>query len=171
MTRADAKGLLDCWGDPGVMAFMDRSALVDVEEAERFIDGVHDGFRQGSLFQWGIDLKGRLIGTVTLHSIDTDHRRAEIGFALVEELWGQGLMTEALGLVLDHAVDTMDLHRIEADVDPRNHASLALLNKLGFEREGHLRQRYFINSEIQDAIILGLLADDWRAIRLPPPRL
>jgi RimJ/RimL family protein N-acetyltransferase len=147
------------------MAYMDRGALVDIEEAERFIDGVHDGFLQGTLFQWGIDLRGRLIGTVTLHSIDTDHRRAEIGFVLVEELWGRGLMTEALGLVLDHAVDVMNLHRLEADVDPRNLASLALLTKLGFEREGHLRQRYFVNSEIQDAIILGLLADDWRSIR------
>jgi RimJ/RimL family protein N-acetyltransferase len=64
---------------------------------------------------------------------------------------------------MNHAFGTLGLHRVEADVDPRNDASLRLVERLGFRREGHLRERYFVAGEIQDSVIYGLLAPDWRS--------
>ena len=70
-------------------------------------------------------------------------------------------MPGALTLLIDHSFGELGLHRIEADVDPRNTASLRLLEKLGFRREGHLRERYFKDGEIQDSIMLGLLRPEY----------
>jgi RimJ/RimL family protein N-acetyltransferase len=69
-------------------------------------------------------------------------------------------MPDALRALIEHAFGPLNLHRIEADVDPRNEASVRLLEKLGFRREGYLRERYFKDGEIQDSVFLGLLRGD-----------
>ena len=63
-------------------------------------------------------------------------------------------MNEALQAVLFFAFDELKLHRLEADVDPRNVGSIRSLEKLGFQREGYLRERWHVNGEIQDAIFM-----------------
>jgi RimJ/RimL family protein N-acetyltransferase len=70
-------------------------------------------------------------------------------------------MHEALHALLGFAFDVLDLHRIEADVDPRNVPSIRTLERLGFQREGYLRERWQVNGEIQDALFYGLLRPDW----------
>ena len=103
--------------------------------------------------------------TVTLASIELEHRRAEIGFALAREHRGQGHASAAVQLVLGHAFEAMALHRIEADVDPRNGPSIALLERVGFRREGLQLQRWLLHGEWQDALLFGLLAPWWRQLR------
>ena len=104
-----------------------------------------------------------VIGTCTLFRFEPRHRRAEIGYALRSDLWGRGLASDALALALNWGFRTLGLHRIEADIDPRNDASRKLLVRLGFISEGVLRQRYFVGDEISDTELFGLLADDWSA--------
>jgi RimJ/RimL family protein N-acetyltransferase len=70
-------------------------------------------------------------------------------------------MHEALK-ALTYAFDVLEFHRIEADVDPRNAASIRTLERLGFQREGYLRERWQVNGEIQDAVFYGLLRSDWK---------
>jgi len=162
LTAADVEALFEIFSDPEVARFLAIPRHHSREDTERFLDGIHEGFRTSSLYQWGIEHAGRVIGTCTLGGIDWENRRAEIGFALGRASWGQGLMPDALAVLIDHAFNDMGLHRIEADVDPRNTVSLRLLDRLGFRREGHLRERYFKDGEIQDSIILGLLRQDER---------
>jgi len=71
-------------------------------------------------------------------------------------------MREALAALLDFSFGTLKLRRLEADVDPRNENSLRILDKLGFKREGLLRERWNVGDEIQDTTFLGLLAKEWR---------
>ena len=59
--------------------------------------------------------------------------------------------------VIDFAFNTLNLHRIEADVDTENAGSLALLEKLGFQREGLFRERWFVYGKWQDSVMLGLI--------------
>jgi RimJ/RimL family protein N-acetyltransferase len=101
------------------------------------------------------------MGTVTLISIDLTHRRAEIGYALGRAHWGRGYIHEALQAVMKYAFNELNLHRIEADVDPRNTASIKTLERLGFQREGFLRERWQVGGELQDALFYGLLRPDW----------
>ena len=70
-------------------------------------------------------------------------------------------MREAVGLAIGFAFDDLDLHRIEADVDPRNRGSIRLLEGLGFEKEGHLKERWIVGGEVQDALYYGLLRQGW----------
>jgi RimJ/RimL family protein N-acetyltransferase len=124
-------------------------------------------FRARELFEWGIaERSGEgVIGTATLFHVTTTNRRAEIGFAVGRAHQGRGLASEAVEILIAFAFDSLGLHRLEADVDPRNEPSLRLLEKLGFRREGTLRERYFVGDEIQDTVMLGLLAPEWAAGR------
>jgi RimJ/RimL family protein N-acetyltransferase len=97
-----------------------------------------------------------------LFQIDAANRRAEVGFGLCSEFWRQGYMREALAALVRFAFGTLGLRRLEADVDPRNENSLRLLDRLGFRREGLLRERWNVGDEIQDSAFLGLLAGEWR---------
>lgn len=161
LTAEDVDAMYEIFSDPEVARFLAIPLQRSREETERFLASIHEGYRTGSLYQWGIERAGRLIGTCTLGGIDWENRRAEIGFVLGRSAWGQGLMAGALPPLIDHAFGDLGLHRIEADVDPRNGASLRLLEKIGFRREGHLRERYFKDGEIQDSIMLGLLRQEY----------
>jgi len=162
--ESDAPALRRIFGDPEVVRYWSCPPLPDDAAALDLVREIQELFRQRALFQWGIqrlEAPG-LIGSVTLWRVELAHRRAEVGFALGREAWGQGLMSEALGAVLGHAFDRWGLHRIEADTDPRNARSLSLLERLGFRREGYLRERFHVADEIQDSVFLGLLRPDWR---------
>src|SRR4029078_1332119 len=97
----------------------------------------------------------------TLFNISLSNGRAELGYGLGRAHWGQGLMNEALNSLVKHAFDVVQLRRLEADVDPRNAGSIRTLERLGFQREGFLRERWHVNGEIQDAIFYGLLRREW----------
>jgi RimJ/RimL family protein N-acetyltransferase len=156
----DVDGLFALFGDPQVTEYWSWPAYTARAQAERLLEQIHDHFRGGSLYQWGVVLReeDRVIGTCTLADIDRTHLRAEIGFALASARWGRGLMGEALSVLLDHAFGPLGLRRLEADVDPRNHRSLALLERHGFRREGYLRERWRVGGGVQDTALLGLLA-------------
>ncbi|MCA9659597.1 MAG: GNAT family N-acetyltransferase [Myxococcales bacterium] len=156
----DVDGLFTLFGDPKVTEYWSWPAYTARDQAARLLESIHAHFREGSLYQWGVVLRGedRVIGTCTLASIDRTHLRAEVGFALASARWGRGLMGEALAVLIDHAFGPLGLRRLEADVDPRNHRSLALLERHGFRREGYLRERWRVGGEVQDSALLGLLA-------------
>jgi RimJ/RimL family protein N-acetyltransferase len=165
LTADDVDALSEIFADPEVARYLAIPRQTCRADTEQFLAGIHEGYRTSSLFQWGIEHAGRVVGTCTLGGLDWENRRAEIGFALARAAWGQGLMPDALAAMIDHAFEELRLHRIEADVDPRNSTSLRLLERLGFRREGYLRERYLKDGEIQDSVIFGLLRQDDRPYR------
>jgi RimJ/RimL family protein N-acetyltransferase len=118
-------------------------------------------FRARTLFQWGVDSGGEVVGTCTLASLDPANRRAELGYALGRPHQGRGYMAAALPALLRFAFGRLDLHRVVADSDPRNVPSIRTLERLGFRREGLLRQHYLVAGEPQDAVVYGLLRSEW----------
>lgn len=160
LTADDVDALHEIFSDPEVARYLAIPRQRSRAETERFLATIHEGYRTGTLYQWGVEHAGRIVGTCTLGGIDWENRRAEIGFVLGRASWSRGLMADALAALIPHAFGEMGLHRLEADVDPRNSASLRLLERLGFQREGYLRERYFKDGEIQDSVILGLLRQD-----------
>jgi [ribosomal protein S5]-alanine N-acetyltransferase len=173
LTEADVADVLTVFSDPLVLRYWDGPLMTTQQDAMQYIERIHYGFRRRELMQWGIadGATNAVIGTCTLTHLSTTHQRAEIGFALRQARWRQGLGTEAVTTALDFAFDGLGLHRIEADVDPRNERSLRLLERLGFRREGHLRERYFMNGERQDAVMMAVLRAEWQArTKEPGPR-
>ncbi|GAA0718701.1 GNAT family protein [Dokdonella soli] len=105
-----------------------------------------------------------LIGTCSLFGIHHEHARGVIGYALAPQFWGRGLAGAMLQPALDFAFDTLDLNRIEADIDPLNIASCKLVERAGFQREGYLRERWRVGGGVQDTALYGLLRMDWRGV-------
>ena len=163
ISTADTDAFYAIYSHPEVMRYWSTPPLADREVAANLIKKIHEDWKRRVILKWGIALRtdNQLIGSVTLFNLDFNHRRAEIGYALGRDYWGQGYMIEALMAVLKHAFEVLDLHRIEADVDPRNAASIRTLERLGFQREGYLRERWQINGESQDAFYYGLLRHEW----------
>jgi len=170
ITERDAPVLRRIFGDPEVVRYWSAPPLPDDAAALELVREIQALFKQRLLFQWGIARKGddRLLGSATLWRWDRLHRRAEVGFALGRESWGQGYMAEALRTLFSYAFGELGLHRIEADADPRNQRSLAVLERLGFRREGYLRERFHVAGEIQDSLVLGLLRSEWDKRLLNP---
>jgi [ribosomal protein S5]-alanine N-acetyltransferase len=171
ISAADRDAFYRIYSDPEVMRYWSTPPLADRESAARLIDEIHESWKRRAILKWGMARRtdDLVIGSITLFNIDFNHRRAEIGYALGREYWGQGYMNEALMALLRYAFEDLNLHRIEADVDPRNAASIRTLERLGFQREGYLRERWQVNGEIQDAFFYGLLRQEWKSESAPKP--
>lgn len=165
LADADVPALFAVFSDERVVRYWSAPPMCEPAEAQALLDEIRASFLQRSLFQWGVARveDNRVVGTCTLFHLDARNRRAEIGYALASDCWGQGLMTEALGALVRYAFGPLDLTRLEADVDPRNAPSIRIVEKLGFVREGLLRERWRVGGEVQDSLMLGLLRREWEA--------
>ena len=121
-------------------------------------------FKDNRGIRWGITRKGsnELIGTLGYYEWNKTARRAEIGYDLDPAYWGQGVMTEALGAVLKFGFEQMGLNRIQAIIDSENARSLKLVCRLGFKKEGVLRQRSHFKGQFRDDVCFSLLKNEWQ---------
>jgi len=100
------------------------------------------------------------IGNIHLGPIDWVHRRAELSMMIGDKAaWGKGYMTEAFELVIDHAFQTLNLHKLKAGTDAENEAAVRLFRKTGWIEEGRLRAETFREGRYRDLIIFARFAD------------
>ena len=160
----DVDDVFALFSHPDVMRYWSSAPMRVRMQAEGKLEEMLEGFARRDSLNWLIAARrgDRAIGSCTLYRFDARHRRAELGYALHPQWWGQGLASEAVALALDWGFQRLGLHRIEADIDPRNEASRQLLARLGFRREGLLRQRFLIDGSASDSEIFGLLQEEWR---------
>lgn len=172
LTHNDVDALYTIFSDPEVMRYWSSPPLPDRAAAEALLADIHRCFADRVLFQWGVALaeSGEVIGTCTLNHLDADNGRAEVGFALGRRWQGNGYIHEALSRLFDWVFGELGFRRLEADIDPRNLPSVRTVERLGFVREGLLRERWRVNGEVQDSVWYGLLAREWTTPR-PPPAL
>lgn len=165
ITPRDDHAFLRIFSDPETMKYWSREPLDGLDEAVEMVQEEIKWGKTDKCLNWGIALieGGGLIGKVSLFDHDEKHRRAEIGYVIDRSYWNQGLVSEVLVPVLAYAFGEIGLHRLDADVDPDNLASLALLKKFGFRREGLTRESFLVHGHWHDSVILGLLEDDYRA--------
>jgi len=168
---SDSKAFLDIYSDPEVMRYWSREPISSLEEAQSLTREDIDWAKSEKCVNWGIALpeSDLLIGKINLFQISRQNRRAEIGYILGRRHWGKGYMTQAMACVLAHAFDGLELHRIEADTDPDNAPSLALLERFGFSREGLFRDRWRVHGKWHDSVMLGLLGEDYRKLAASSP--
>lgn len=158
----DTEGMFKMLSDKRSMEYWCSPPISRVEEARRVLMEDVASDADGKSLCWAVLLEEdqAMIGKCILFQFNQQNRRAEIGYILNRQYWRRGLMTQALQAVIDFAFSTLDLHRIEADVDPGNTASLALLEKLGFQREGLFRDRWRVYGQWQDSVMLGLIRQE-----------
>lgn len=157
--KADADALHASFSDPELMKYWSRPPTTSLEETRTYVTNNLE--RNVDLCcLWSIDYEGSLAGTVDLFGWHDD--MMELGYLVAKQHQGKGLSYEAAKAVVDFGFGKLDLHRIEAQLHPDNAASSGLLEKLGFQREGHLRLNYCIEGTYSDTLIYGLLASDPR---------
>ena len=160
-TAADAADVLVFRGDPEVQRFND-AALRSLAEAEAFIEYLLAEAAADLRRHWALELSGRVIGLMGLHSWHPAHRRADLGYDLAREHWGHGYAAEAGRAVLRFGFATMQLYRVQAFTIADNERSVRLLHSLGFTREGTMRSFSFEDDGVyHDSAVFGLLRPEW----------
>ncbi len=167
LSAEDIPALFRINADPLVARYGARPAMTEIGEARQLLESVEEGYRTGKFLQLGLERSadGALLGTCVLLRLDRSNRRAELGYLLGSEYWGAGWMAEALEAFVHYAFEELDLLRLEADIDPRNAASERSLLRLGFKKEGHMRERWLVAGELSDTGFYGLLRREWRLDR------
>lgn len=161
--KADLPALLVVNGDDDVTRYLPYTAWRDIADAEAWYRRISERHENGTAMQFAIVEKqlNTVIGSCLLFNLDDTSGHAEVGYVLGKAHWGSGYMREAVAALIDYAFDGLALRRVEAIADPRNLASDRLLARLGFTREGHLRERWVMNGEVQDGYFYGLLRREW----------
>ncbi|UZH54945.1 GNAT family N-acetyltransferase [Salinimicrobium tongyeongense] len=146
-----------------VMKFMDSDKHEDIETSEAFIRRNLKSFEKKTGFFWAITaaVSGNYMGDIILRKIDRTNARAEIGYTLHPDYWGHGYMKEAMREVISFGFNELGLHSIEANINPANETSRALLLKIGFMKEAYFRENYYYNGKFLDSEIYSLLEKDF----------
>lgn len=159
ITDDDANDIFHIRRSEEVMKYYGHYPYKHISEAQDMIDIVKNGFKNKEGIRWGITFhdSDKLIGTGGVWRILKDHLRGEIGYELSQDHWRKGIMYEALSAVTDFAFDKMNLHSLEANLDPENTGSVKLLEKLGFVKEGHTKDSYLFDGKFTDTGIYSLI--------------
>lgn len=164
-TDTDAPALVALHSNAHVLRYWDAPPWSEPARAERFIAACRLMAKDGSGARLAVDrvLDGTFIGWCSLTGWNPVYRSASLGYCLDDAAWGHGFATEAGRGLLQWAFAALALNRVQAETDTRNAASAHVLEKLGFVREGLLREDCVVNGEVSDSYVYGLLRRDWQA--------
>jgi len=159
ITDTDTAALFHHFSNDTVTRYMDIPSFSDISEASQIIHLFHENLAKGTGMRWAITIPGHpeLVGTCGLHNLNKAHYKGEVGYDLHPDYWGKGIMTNAIHEVLLYAFDQLQLNRVEAFVDPANTSSSNLLRRVGFEKEGMLRDAFFEKGQFVDAELYSIL--------------
>jgi ribosomal-protein-serine acetyltransferase len=133
------------------------------EDIRRFIVRVREQFESGRGPQCGIWIDGVLAGSVGCHPIDWANRNCSIGYWIEARFQGKGIMTRCCVNLIDYLFGDLALHRVTIQCGVQNRRSCAIPERLGFQREGLIRDGEWVNDRWVDLLSWGMLDRDWRA--------
>ncbi|PEU46943.1 GNAT family N-acetyltransferase [Bacillus cereus] len=159
LTEEDASRILQCFSNTNVLRYYGQKPLQDIDQVKQIIHNFKLSYNARSGIKWGIELKDtkELIGTIGFHDWSSEHKRANISYAFLPEHWGKGYATEAVSEVISYGFHTIHLKRIGAIVFLENEASNKVLLKLGFGKEGVLKNYMYQDDVPYDTNFYALL--------------
>jgi ribosomal-protein-alanine N-acetyltransferase len=159
LVKEDVNEVFALRSDKEVMKYIPRPLVKTNEEALEHIAMIDEKIKNNEGINWAISLKNnpKLIGIIGHYRIKPEHYRAEIGYMLLPEYHGKGIIVEAIKETLNYAFEVMKLHSIEAIIDPENSASERALQKSGFVKEAHLKENEYYEGRFLDTVIYSVL--------------
>ncbi len=163
----DVAAIFDLFSNKLVVEYYDLEAFIAVEQARDLISIFRSRYETSTGIRWAIRLKssGKIVGTCGFNSWSSKMRNAVLGYDLMPRFWGKGYASEAVRAMIQAAFAGMlpcgRLNRIQADTVPGNHASEALLCRLGFKEEGLRRESGYWKNTFHDLKCFGLLKSEF----------
>jgi [ribosomal protein S5]-alanine N-acetyltransferase len=139
----DAEALAAIFASAEALQHGGRVPLANVRQVREKLARDREEARRGEAVLWSVTERGQelALGYVGLHHWVQANRCAEVGYALAPAYWGRGYMRELLPLLVRFGFEQLALHRLEAQLNPENQASVRLVERAGFTREGVLRDK------------------------------
>lgn len=159
-TAADIPALFRLRSDPAVMQYVARPRCQTEEDAARVFQMMEDKIDNNTGINWAIARPADpavFIGLIGLFRLDTEHHRGELGYMLLPEYWGQGFVSELIPVVMRYGFEGLQLHSIEAAIEPENHASRRVLEKNGFVQEAYFRENWYFEGRFLNSVVLSAL--------------
>ncbi|WP_052591980.1 GNAT family N-acetyltransferase [Aureispira sp. CCB-QB1] len=155
----DCQAMFELRSNVEVMRYMDSYPYQTIEDAELNIQQNRTAFIEKTALNWSIVEKSSntFIGYFGFWRLFWQNCRAEIGYALHPDYWGQGYMDETLKTMIAFAFEQFGLHSIMANVNPNNKSSIRLLEKNKFVQEAYFKEDYFFDGRFIDSMIFSLL--------------
>jgi len=162
-TLEDAITLKHIRTNPDVMRYMDSDPHYELQTSKNFISYNLEAYENKKVIYWMLEEKSSCtaIGDFSFWKIDEKHHRAEIGYTLNPDYWGKGYMKEAMLALFSFGFKDLNLHSLEANINPKNENSKNILLKLGFQKEAYFRESFFYNGTYLDSEIYCLLEKDF----------
>lgn len=147
--------------DPDISAFTTWEYHRDIAATEAYLQFVLGNYACGQVENWGVQLTGQegLVGMIGFGSVNEYHGNGEVGFVLARKLWGRGITSKALGLVVREGFGSLGLQKIIGRSIAENEGSKRVFEKAGFTREGYLRKQYLKRNAFRDIVLYGLLKE------------
>ena len=132
----DEQEIFTLRSDNEINKFLDRQMSKSIDDARNFINKVNENINKNDSLYWAITLsdKNILVGTICLFSFSDENEKCEIGYELLTNFQGQGIMKEAVEKVIDYAFNTIKVQKIEAFFHRDNLSSIRLLDKFSFKQ-------------------------------------
>ncbi len=161
---SDSDALFALHSNAYVLRYWDAPPWNEPQRAEAFLATCREIAEAGTGTRLAVDRvpDGAFIGWCGLTRWNPDFRSASLGYCFENAVWGHGYATESARVLLQWAFGTLEVNRVQAETDTRNAASARVLEKLGFVREGTLREDCVVNGEVSDSWVYGLLRREWQ---------
>jgi ribosomal-protein-alanine N-acetyltransferase len=155
----DVKEILALRSNPDTMKYIPRPLLKTDEDALEHITMIDSKIDSNEGINWAITLKDnpKLIGIIGHYRIKPENYRAELGYMLLPEYHGKGIISEAVKEAVNYGFNAMKLHSLEAVIDPENYASAKVLEKNGFVKEAHFIDYEFFEGRFLDSVIYSII--------------
>jgi ribosomal-protein-alanine N-acetyltransferase len=164
----DALAVFEMYKRADINKWLSHEPMQSFQEAEQRVRSRIGLFEHGLGYRWAITLKDtpeNVIGSCGYFHVRIGTQTYEIGYEIHPDHWHKGFMAEALTAMINYSFGDSTpkpVHRFEALVDPRNEASIRLLEKLGFQKEGTRREFGYWKGKFQDVLLFALLKDEWK---------
>lgn len=159
VVNEDVNEIFALRSDKETMKYIPRPLVKTMEDALAHIAMIDEKIENNEGINWAITLKNdpKMIGLIGHYKIKPEHFRAEIGYMLLPEYHGKGIITEAIQETVKYGFEIMQLHSVEAIIDPENLASEKVLQKSGFVKEAHLKENEYYEGRFLDSVIYSIL--------------
>lgn len=159
----DAADIFEYTSDIEFARYLSWGPATSIDDSIAFLSDTMFRYQLGDVAGWGLVNKrdDRVIGTCGFTNWDPDSKKAEIGYTLAREHWGQGYITEAVNKAIGYGFNAMELNRIEGMCDAQNLGSAKVMEKAGMSFEGLLRHYGYWKHEYHDIKLYSILRSEF----------